>query len=61
MSSSIHQIAEKYSNDASRLMDIFHDIFDELGHVGKDEIAEVATLLNLSKSDAEQTLSFYHF
>lgn len=61
MSSQVHHIAEKYSNDPTRLMDIFHDIFEELGHIGEDEIAEVAGLLNLSKSDAEQTLSFYHF
>ncbi|MEZ5082007.1 MAG: NAD(P)H-dependent oxidoreductase subunit E [Bacteroidales bacterium] len=61
MSSQVQSIVEKYSKDATRLMDILIDIKDENGCVGSDEIAEIADQLNISHVDVEQTLSFYHF
>ncbi len=61
MSSHVQSIVEKYGKDASRLMDIFHDLSNEEGCVGCDEIAEIANQLDMSKVDVEQTLSFYHF
>lgn len=61
MSSQIQSIVDKYGSDASRLMDIYHDIFALRGHVDLETMKEVARLLNISKVDAEQTLSFYHF
>ena len=61
MRSQIQNTVEKYGHDASRLMDIFLDLTEELGCVGQDELKQVADLLGISKVEAEQTLSFYHF
>ena len=61
MSSQVHSIVEKYSKDATRLMDILIDFKDENGFIGTNEIAEIADQLNISRVDVEQTLSFYHF
>ena len=61
MQSQIQTIVEKYGHDASRLMDIFLDLTEELGCVGQDELKQVANLLGISTVEAEQTLSFYHF
>ncbi len=61
MSSNVQSIVEKYGNNANRLMDILHDIHSEKGFVSNGEMKEIALLLNISKVDVEQTLTFYHF
>ena len=61
MSSQIQSIIEKYDHDALRLMDIFHDLSVQTGCVGCGEMAEIAEEVGISKVDAEQTRSFYHF
>ena len=61
MSSNVQSIVEKYGNNANRLMDILHDIHSEKGFVSNEEMKEIAQLLNISKVDVEQTLTFYHF
>jgi [NiFe] hydrogenase diaphorase moiety large subunit len=61
MSLNIQSIVEKYGNDKSRLMDILHDVHSEKGFAADEDIKEIALLLNISKVDVEQTLTFYHF
>lgn len=61
MSSQVQSIVEKYGNDVTRLMDIFLDLSEEKGCINPDAMEEIASLLNISKVDAEQTFSFYHF
>jgi len=61
MSTHIPNIVKKYGNDASRLMDIFHDLSKEVGCIGSDQLGEIARLLDISTVDAEQSFSFYHF
>lgn len=61
MSSTINSIIEKYSKDASRLMDILHDIKQLNGFISQDNIREIAHFLDISQADVEQTQSFYHF
>jgi len=61
MSSNVQSIVEKYGNNTNRLMDILHDIHSEKGFVLNEEMKEIALLLNISKVDVEQTLTFYHF
>ncbi len=61
MSSNIQSIVEKYGKNETRLMDILHDVHCENGFVSDEEIKEIALLLNISKVDVEQTLTFYHF
>ncbi len=61
MSSQVQSIVDLYGKDATRLMDIFHGIMKEKGHVSDDDMADIASQLGISKVDVEQTLSFYHF
>jgi [NiFe] hydrogenase diaphorase moiety large subunit len=61
MSSKVQNIVEKYGSNATRLMDIFIDTIQEKGFVDKDDIAEIAEKVGVSRVEAEQTLSFYHF
>ena len=61
MKTNVKNIIEKYNNDKTRLMDILIDIQAENGFIPSETIDEVAGLLNISKVDVEQTLSFYHF
>ena len=59
--SKIDAILAKYNNDRGRLMDILIDVQDSEGCVGKDAVAKIADVFNMSKVDVVQTLSFYHF
>jgi len=61
MRSNIQNIVANYGADASRLMDIFHDLAEQEGCISEDNTGEVADLLGISHVDAEQTRSFYHF
>ncbi len=61
MSSSVQNIIEKYGKDETRLMDILHEAHEESGYIEDEGIKEIATQLNISKVDVEQTLTFYHF
>ncbi|RLD59784.1 MAG: hypothetical protein DRJ05_05915 [Bacteroidetes bacterium] len=61
MSSNILNIIEKYGKDATRLMDILHEAHEEKGYISDEGTSEIATQLNMSKVDVEQTLTFYHF
>jgi [NiFe] hydrogenase diaphorase moiety large subunit len=61
MHSQIENILENYGHDPSRLMDIYLDLTRELGCVDNDALQLVADQLGISRVDAEQTLSFYHF
>lgn len=42
-------------------MDIFWDIQEAFGHISPDTLPTLEQLLNISKADLEETLSFYHF
>lgn len=61
METNVKNIIGKYNNDKTRLMDILTDIQAENGFIPTEAVDEVAGLLNISKVDVEQTLSFYHF
>ncbi len=61
MSLQIKSVAKKYNNDASRLMDILLDITNEQGYISETDMADLAESLNISRTDIEQTVSFYHF
>ncbi len=54
-------ITAKFQNDRGKLMDILHDVKDEFGYISPDAAAIIATQLNMSQVDVEQTISFYHF
>jgi [NiFe] hydrogenase diaphorase moiety large subunit len=61
MKDTVKQIVEKYSKDKSRLMDILIDTQEAFGYISGEAIGVMAGMLNMSKVDVEQTISFYHF
>lgn len=61
MNKTIQDIAERYSADRSRLLDIFWDIQDTYGYVPQKALTVLDETLGMSRADLEETLSFYHF
>lgn len=61
MKDKVQNIIRKHHNDHMRLMDILIDVQAEFRHIPAVAIETIATELNISKVDVEQTLSFYHF
>lgn len=61
MGTNVQGIVEKYGADKLRLMDILTDVQESDGCISDKAVAEIAAMLNISKVDVEQTMSFYHF
>ena len=61
MKEKIKAILDKYHNDATRLMDILHDITDTSGYVDDFSISIIAEELKISTAQVRETISFYHF
>lgn len=61
MKEKILEIIAKYNNDRGRLMDILLDIHELLGYINDENIDLVASKLNISSAEVNETVSFYHF
>lgn len=61
MNSSLSRIIRQYNADPTRLMDILLDCQSELGCISGDFRKQIASELDISEVDVEQTMSFYHF
>lgn len=55
------EILQKYNNNRSRLMDIFHEIHEKQNFVSKDNINTLSKALSISGAEINETLTFYHF
>lgn len=61
MNAEVQIIIDKYHRDSTRLMDVLIDVQDKYGHIPNDVADDISGLLNLSRVDLNQTISFYHF
>lgn len=61
MKDKVQDIIRKYQEDRTRLMDILTDIQAEFKCIPAEAVETIARQLDMSKTDVEQTLSFYHF
>ncbi len=61
MEAKIKAIVTNFKNDPGRLMDILHAVKDEFGYIPGESVGQMAKLLNISVTDVNQTISFYHF
>jgi [NiFe] hydrogenase diaphorase moiety large subunit len=61
MKTDVQSILTRYKKDKTRLMDILIDTQEALGFISDESVDEIASALNISHTDVEQTLSFYHF
>ncbi|MBG1232241.1 NAD(P)H-dependent oxidoreductase subunit E [Aestuariivirga litoralis] len=53
-------IALRYSNKADALLEILHDLQEELGHVPEATFPAIAQALNLSRAEVYGVATFYH-
>jgi [NiFe] hydrogenase diaphorase moiety large subunit len=61
MATKVQNIIEKYNTDKTRLMDILIDVQSEYGYISAEAIKQIASGLDISQADVDQTMSFYHF
>lgn len=54
-------IIRRHNNDRSRLMDILLDVHDLQGYVDEESVATLASELDISVAEVNETISFYHF
>jgi len=57
----VYPIVQKYRHDATRLMDILHDIQSEMGYIPDEAASLIAQELKISVADVYQVITFYHF
>ena len=53
-------ICETYGNRPDALLEIFHDLQQELGHVPEASLPVIAKALNLSRAEVYGVATFYH-
>ena len=61
MKHDITSIIKRYNDDPTRLMDILIDVQSALGYLSDSTIEQIAKILDVSRVDVVQTVSFYHF
>lgn len=59
-----HEVAEKicllHGNTPDALLEILHDVQDELGHVPEAALPAIANALNISRAEVYGVATFYH-
>lgn len=53
-------IAEQHGNQAAELLEILHELQDEIGHVPESTLPIIARALNLSRAEVYGVATFYH-
>jgi formate dehydrogenase subunit gamma len=53
-------IAARHGNRPERLLEILHDLLDEVGFVPEAALPVLANALNLSRAEVHGVVSFYH-
>ena len=57
---SARTIALRYGNKPDALIEILHDLQQELGHVPEAALPALANALNLSRAEVHGVITFYH-
>lgn len=50
----------RYKNEPGALLPILHAVQDELGHIPRDVVQQIATGLNLSRAEVHGVVTYYH-
>ena len=53
-------ICERHMNKPDALLEILHDLQEELGHVPEASLPVIAKALNLSRAEVHGVVTFYH-
>lgn len=55
----VRAIADQYRSERGPLMPVLHEVNEDLGHIGPDDVAAIADVLNLSRAEVHGVVSFY--
>jgi formate dehydrogenase subunit gamma len=55
-----HVVAARHGNRPDALLEILHDLQNEIGHVPETSLPVIANALNLSRAEVYGVASFYH-
>jgi formate dehydrogenase subunit gamma len=53
-------ICARYNNKPDQLLEILHDLQEEVGHVAEASLPDIAKALNLSRAEVYGVVTFYH-
>lgn len=56
----VRAIAEQHRDDRGALMPVLHEVVGEVGWISRDDVREIADVLNLSVAEVHGVVSFYH-
>jgi formate dehydrogenase subunit gamma len=56
----VSAIASAHLADRGPLLPVLRDVMDELGHITRDDVETIASVLNLSVAEVHGVVSFYH-
>jgi formate dehydrogenase subunit gamma len=56
----VSAIASAHLSDRGPLMPVLREVMEELGHVARDDVETIASVLNLSVAEVHGVVSFYH-
>lgn len=56
----VRAIAEQHLGDRGALMPVLHEVMGEVGWISRDDVREIADVLNLSVAEVHGVVSFYH-
>jgi formate dehydrogenase subunit gamma len=57
----VQEIAADFKDKPGALLPILHRIQDTLGYIPPENVADIATALNLSRAEVHGVISFYHY
>jgi formate dehydrogenase subunit gamma len=58
--SPVEAICAGYNNRPDALLEILHDLQDEIGHIPENTLPAIAKALNLSRAEVYGVVTFYH-
>lgn len=56
----VRAIASQHLAERGPLLPVLHAVVEELGHVAREDVEEIADVLNLSVAEVHGVVSFYH-
>ena len=56
----VRAIASQHLTERGPLMPVLHEVMQELGHIAREDVEEIADVLNLSVAEVHGVVSFYH-
>jgi formate dehydrogenase subunit gamma len=59
-STAVREALARHAGEPGALLPILHDVQDELGHIPRHVVPEIANALNLSRAEVHGVVTYYH-